>query len=602
MNSRNTWLWLLLAGSIFAFIFFFERHLSNEPAGPPLVLPSLKPAEIQTIHVQPKNHRGIRVFRTNDVWHMTDPVAYPANSAQIEAFLSALQKLTASPYLSAAELKEIPDADQRFGFDAPFCTLLLNQKRHLILIGNKTPPGDRVYLQVVGVEGVFIVDADLLRLIPQTAGLWRETALADWSSLNFDRLVVTNAGKLLELQLNPSNQLWRMLSPNNVRANSTKVSETLTLLQGARVEQFVTDNAGMDLDAFGLQNPELSLALLRGTNSVLRLDFGKSPTNNAALIFARRADQDTVVAVPRTFIEPWTSAHSHAFRDFFDPHLVALSEIPDAVEIQAEDQFTLQRRTNVWNVVPPGWLADSNLVVQLFANLTNLQVTAAQIEKDIVPTADLPKYGLAQPFRQYTLRKTSVVEGIQTNIVLAQLEFGTNQDKVFARVSGESFVYSVDPGMLRLLPQASWQMRDRHIWDFAMSNVLRITIQQGARQRELVRTNSGKWLHGKGSQGILDDLVSAQIEETVFRLSDLSAAYWAGRGTEHLESFGITADAHKVSIELNSGGTHSVTFGGTAPSQFPYAMTALDGQPWIFEFPWTTYQFVQLYLTIPDVP
>lgn len=602
MSSRSTWIWLAVAVSLFTFIFFFERHLKTEPSGPPAVLPGFDPEAIDTIQVQVKGERAVRVIRTNSTWRMQEPVDYPANGAPINAFLAVLKTLTANPYLGSQELKGIPDADHRFGFDSPQCSLMLNHKQHLVLVGKKTPPGDRVYLQVVGVDGVFVVSADLLRLIPQTPGLWRETALADWSQLSFDRVAVTNAGKLLELQLNPTNSLWRMLSPNNVRANTTKVNETLALLQGARAQEFVTDDPAADLELYGLQTPELSLALLQGTNTALRLDFGRSPTNNAALIYARRADRSTVVAVPKSFIEPWTSAHSQAFRDFFDPHLVALSREPQQVEIRGEDQFTLERSGDTWRVQPAGWLADSNLIVQLLSNTTNLQVTAAQIEKDIVPAADLPRYGLAQPFRQYTYRAPAVVQGIETNLVLAQLDFGTNQDKVFARVAGQAFVYSVDPAMLQLLPMASWQMRDRRIWQFAPSDVATITIHQGGRQRLWLRRSEGRWAIGEGSQGIVDEVVSAQLDETVFRLGDLSAAYWAGRGANQLGEFGISESSHRVTVELKSGRKHTVTFGNLAPSQFPYAATEIDGETWVFEFPWTTYQFVQLYLTIPNAP
>ena len=58
------------------------------------------------------------------------------------------------PYLSPEDLKAISEPDVRFGFDAPPFSLLLNHKQHLVLIGRRTPPGDQVYLQLVGVDGV----------------------------------------------------------------------------------------------------------------------------------------------------------------------------------------------------------------------------------------------------------------------------------------------------------------------------------------------------------------------------------------------------------------------------------------------------------------
>jgi hypothetical protein len=56
-------------------------------------------------------------------------------------------------------------------------------------------------------------------------------------------------------------------------------------------------------------------------------------------------------------------------------------------------------------------------------------------------------------------------------------------------------------------------------------------------------------------------------------------------------------------VELKSGEKHSVQFGKDAPSKFPYAAVRLNGETWVMEFPWTIFQFVQLYLSIPaNVP
>src|SRR5690606_18907747 len=118
------------------------------------------------------------------------------------------------------------------------------------------------------------------------------------------------------------------------------------------------------------------------------------------------------------------------------------------------------------------------------------------------------------------------------------LEFGTNQNKLFARVAGETFVYSMDPSVLDLLPIAGWQMRDRRIWKFSETEVAAITIQHGGRIRDLLRKGDRNWVLAPGSQGIIDEIISAQIEESVHQLGDLSAAYWVQRGDAKLEAFG----------------------------------------------------------------
>ncbi|HLP77595.1 MAG TPA: DUF4340 domain-containing protein, partial [Candidatus Paceibacterota bacterium] len=366
MNPKNTWLWLALAAGLFAFIFFFERNFKKPNLGPPRVFPGLRAEEIRNIQVLPNGQRAIRVERTNGVWELTEPLDYPAHARRIQALLSTMEKLTASHFLNAQELKTIPDFDTQFGFNSPHCSLLLNDKKYLVLVGRRTPPGDQVYLQIVGSEGVYIVDADFVRLLPQTADDWRETALVDWAALKFDRIAVTNAGKLLELQLNPTNDLWRMTSPMDTRADSGKVRDALKRLEGVGVLKFVSDEPKADLESYALLPPDLSLVFWQGTNEALRLDFGRSPTNHAEAVFARRGDQTAIVAVPKAACESWLFSRSHDFRDFLDPHLVVFSGNPDKFEVHARENFTIERDADKhWRVTPAGFPADTNLLAQI---------------------------------------------------------------------------------------------------------------------------------------------------------------------------------------------------------------------------------------------
>jgi hypothetical protein len=596
MNPRYTWLWVVSALLLFAFIFFFERHLHQPPAGPPKVLPTLQVAAVTSIRVSPKGQMEIRAERTNGLWQLTRPIRYPAQASLVKGLLDRLEQLTPATFVTAEELRGMRRVDEKFGFAPPQTTLVLQQgdQEYFVHVGFKTGPGDQIFLQVVGISAVYVVDADLLQFIPEKADDWRNIQLADLRRLGFDRLAVTNAGKVFELHRNPTNQLWRMILPGwEPRADSNRVEEALKRLQNLRVEQFVSDDPKADLDSFGLQTPELSLALIQETNTVLVLEFGKSPTNDASRCYARRGDQSTVVTVAGEFLEPWRTPS-----DFRDRHLASLTAPPDEIEIRARDHFTLQRQTdNTWRVLPPGYTADPVLVNDLVTNLGALQV--AEFFKDVVTTPDLPAKGLAPPNRQYIL-KTTTTNALSgpTNVVMLQLDFGTNQeDKVFVRRTDESSLYTVRLADVERLPAASWEMRLRQIWQFTENDVAQITIHQGGKTRQIIRRGPNRWSLAPGSQGIINDLA---LDEVTHRLGDLAAVVWVERGDENRAGCGFAPDNLQLVIELKDGRSLSVEFGGTAPSGFPYALTALDGQPWIFEFPWALYQFVQLYLTIPS--
>ncbi len=274
MNPKHTWRWLIMAVGLFAFIFFFERHLHQSPGGPALVLPAMKASAVTSLVVRPAGQPEIRVERTNDVWQLSRPIGYPAQAASVEGLLAALARLTPVKSIPAAELRRHPKADEEFGFDNPQASIVLQQDdyRGQVLVGKRTLPGDEVFVQVVGVPGLCVVDAQWLSLVPRSANDWRDTALMDLPNLAIDRLIVTNSGaKSLEFQREATNKLWRMTPvgfAQPARANNTRITEALRQLQTLRVLQFVTDDAAADLDAFGLKPPLLELALARGSNVV----------------------------------------------------------------------------------------------------------------------------------------------------------------------------------------------------------------------------------------------------------------------------------------------------------------------------------------------
>ena len=102
-------------------------------------------------------------------WVLTKPVSYPAQSAAIEALLAALKQLVAG------------HAHQRrrnctnTAWPTPIsvltirnfqCAITAGGQRWQLQVGNRTAPGDQVFLRVIGVDGVFVADAGLAQADP----------------------------------------------------------------------------------------------------------------------------------------------------------------------------------------------------------------------------------------------------------------------------------------------------------------------------------------------------------------------------------------------------------------------------------------------------
>ena len=532
MNSKTTGIWFTIAAALFALIFIFEHFLRPAAAESSCILPELRPPAVTSVQVIPSGALEIRADRTNGAWLLTKPIAYPAQPAAIEALLDALQKLTPATRISAAELRNHRNADVEFGFETPRISLVIETggQRRQLLVGNKTPPGDQVFLRVVGVDGAFVADADWLKFIPRSANDWRDTALVDANNSGLDWIVLTNGTKAIELRRDATNHLWRMIRPFPARADAERITDALQHLQTARVTQFITDDPKADLAAFGLQPADLDLWLGHGTNFISAIHVGKSPTNDSTQVFAKREGWNAIVTTAKEPLSPWRGS----VNDFRDSHLLELTAPVAEIEVHGQDNFTLQRQgSNDWQIVGEKFPADAENVQLFIKTLAGLRVAESGFVKDVVTAPDLPAYGLATPTRQITLRSAAG----DTNSVMVQLSFGTNQNnEVFVRRADEDFVYAVTTEDFNRLPESAWEFRERRIWNFTEGDVAQITLHQNGKTRQIVRNGPNKWSLAAGSQGIINP---PAIEETAHRLGELTAAGWVGRNVTEPEKFGL---------------------------------------------------------------
>lgn len=585
MRFRSTWFWFTLALGLFAFIFLYERHLRPRPAGPRRVLPSLKAAQVTAVQIRPAGQLEIRAVRTNGGWQLVAPRFCPAQAASIESLLEALEHLTCPPaaYLTTAEIRANPKADEDYGFATPQAYLILEQGDFLHMqFGRKTAPGDQVFFQQVGgLEGAYVVDADVLKFLPRSVNDWRDTTFIDLRSLAFDRLVVTNRAKTIELQREGLAGPWRLIRPLPARVDPERVEELLQKLGALRVQRFVSDDPRTDLEPFGLQAPDLELTLAQGTNVLAGLQFGLSPTNDARQVYARRRNQGGIVTVPAELLAPWRVSYN----DLRDRRLLVLNAPVEAVEVRGEDNFSLQRQTNgQWRVSPADFPADAALAQELVAALSRLRVD--QFRQDVVTPPDLPDYGLATPLRQYLLQgpATNSPAG-PTNGLLADLSFGftTNlTDVIFVKRADESSIYTIKRTDFQELPASSWQFRERRLWHVSTNDIARVTVRNKGKERQMIRNGPFSWAFAPGSQGVLNDLA---VEETVRGLVGVSALAWVARGEQNLLRCGFGAQSPEATLELKSGKKLSIDFGGESPTRIPYAAVKLDGEVWIMEFP-----------------
>jgi hypothetical protein len=595
---RNTALLAALAAGLFAFIVCYERRSGS--SAPPAaastrLLPALKTAEVTAVQVRRTNQFLLKAERTGASWMLKAPLTYPAAPVAVERLLTALERALVATRLAPREMAARGLKTSDVGLDQPEAVIVLEQgqDRQELQLGSRTTAGDQLYAQVVGQPGICVVEAALLDLLPQSVHDWRNLALFDLAGWEFDRVEVVRTNGTLGLQREESPPAWQISRPRQ-RADQLRVQGLLDKLQQARVVRFVSDDPKTDLESYGLQTPQLEIVLGRGTNLVQRVQFGRSPPNDTTNVYARRLSQTNVVLVSVALLQVLNTP-APEFRDrrllAFDPETISL------IEVRSEDPFTIRRQTN------GTWLAGENIVADGFfmwdwlRRLSRLQVT--DFVKDVV--TDFSSYGLAPARRQYVFKTTMTNATGLTNMLVAELHLGTNtpgtntlDNRVYVRRADEDSVYAVRYLDCYRMPAAPWQLHDCRVWNFTTNQVSRITLRQNGRTREVVRTGDAEWTLPPGSQGVINPLA---VEEIAFRLGELRAVSWVARGPENPQAFGFAETNLQIAVDLKLGDkiqTQTLQFGGSSAGEMPYAATQVDGQLWVFEFPYFVFQDLRL--------
>jgi len=592
MSFRTTLLWLAVAAGLLAFIVLYQQHARQAP--PPVAaeaFPTIDPDAVDLIQVRPGNELEIRVLRTNAEWRVVEPLSWPAQPVSIERFLSTLATLAPAAYIKPAEVRALKSPEEEYGFKTPRASIILRQAdtRLHMLVGAMTAPGDQFFLQVVGREGVYIFNADALKIIPANVNEWRDTALVDLNKNPVDYVSVTNAGKNFTLQRDAA-RVWRMIHPIKARADQARIHDALERTHSLRVERFVSDDPAADLESFGLRPAAMNLYLRLSTNTPVELLFGRSPTNEADKVFATRGGWKTVVTVPKPFVEPW----QQPLESFRDPFVLSSSDPVQSLSVAGKEDFLLEWQAGGgWRIAPSNWPGDADLVKEFIARLNGLKV--AQFVKDVVTEPDLPPYGLNNPSAKYVLLYAPAA-GVTNQV---ELQLGIEQDgKIFARRTDEASIYALSTNEVRQLADAPWQLRQRRVWDFSIEDVQRVVVKTEGRQRELIRSGPRKWELGPGSQGMINELA---VDETVRALCNVAVDRWAGLGAARREEFGIQDGGFDLTIALKDARTVTLQFGRMTPSQGAYAGVTLDNLVWIGEFPWIVCRDVVSHLAPPPV-
>lgn len=589
MNVRVTWILFLTALAMGGALYVTGPKPGTPAAAAPGAYSPVVPAEVRAVELL-RSNAVVRVERTTNGWGMVLPVRYGAQGTAVDTFLESLAKLRPRTYIPPTQIAESGSTNglKAFGLGENALTLKLENAAGpatLFRLGGPTPLGGQFYFQRVGADGIYTADDSFLSALPRSADSWRDRSLFDLTGTPFDRIEVRGkSGFVAEKE--PRSGAWRLTRPLTARANGGNLETLLGALARTRVAAFVADSVLVDPGPLGLQPAESELIIGRGTNDLVRLQFGRSPTNAPEFVFARRMANTNLVLLPVEAAELLRLPLSN-FRDrSFFPDLAGADQIEFRM---GSNHAVLDRRGTNWVIAgTPPRPADPGRVAQLLSQLAGIPIV--EFSQDV--PADLKRFGLDRSDKEWVLRAG-------TN-ELVRVSFGATNglDKIFARRADEMPVYSVPLAEANRLPDAGVQLR---LLRFDSTNVAQITVVRKGATNIVSRNAEGKW---QSRSSVLGELYDVALNETLYRIGHLDAARYPLSGGRQLEILKFPEVDHTVILTMTPGSPverFSFQFGGRTPLDNLYAVARCDGdgRGFLFEFPGALYLDVLRDLSVP---
>ena len=507
--------------------------------------------------------------KINGQWRVADP-DYPAHPERITRLAKRLAELTVNQRVTEANWTETGN-EKTFGLDEAkaLVSWASGEKKQSLEVGSIAMFGRQTYVRLPDTRDVILATSDLANWVPRNADDWRDLRLMP-EDLEFDRLRFWGQSRTVELAKG-GDGAWRMELPIDSAADQMVIRQLLQRMQLARIVQVDA--------AAGEGEPDATVRLARGNDTVLELEFHK-PNEEEPAVLVNHSERGTVVIQDDGLLSLLRLPH-----DQFREHAVFRRPLHEVTSVTVDTihKFTVAKKPDgAWQVTEPKQFpADAMLVSVMLTNLRNAQVV--DFIKDNAVAADFEKYGLTNPWLNLEINGASV-GGDRWKETIA---FGTvDTRRAAVRANGDPTIIGLRREQAILLPKEAFKLRERRLWSFATNQVAGVTIQLDNKSTQFMRLPNSTWRSTDNEA--LDQIQSAMLEETVYRMGVLSAIGWVAEGKPAMEATGIKIGANQLTAEVDTADgprQFRLELGNKGPLGRTRVMTGQYGTPTIFSAP-----------------
>lgn len=565
-NTTQIVLFVLFLGGLLAYWYADYRGIPGarerlRKAG--LVLPDLSgtaPGEIHRVEVLDTEGRLALAFerRGSDRWQMTTPIDALADRSRVEALVTNLKDLR-----RARDAGTIQGDPATFGLRPPSLTIrLLGEDRRTplaVLAVGKTV-GENRYVHAEGAEGFEVVPARVLGPLDLPAEQWREKGLFPLATFEIQAVDVRGPGRRLAVERAAGR--WRITAPFRAPAEASKVEGLLADLTALRVSEggrgFVANDV-KDFSPYGLDDPTLTVEVVSkdAPKTPLVAQFGNAVPGEPGLVYARRADQDDVVAVDgKVLLNLGTDPVALRSRKIAE---IDLGRI-DFLRIEAGGaRYELARYGPTWAVLKPQrGPADDQTMRRLLDRLGNLPVVdVADLSQVAGPGFDQPVMVLQAwqdglPTGAEAASKSEAIEPHgEPSLTLRLGRTDQRRRVIYAQVEGDRSVLALPIEAADLIPQGPLAYRSLSILTLSPTSIARLSRTLDGQRIVLTAPRTpGDFAHWRLVEPVDTPADPVAIPKLVTLLSGLRAERLITEEAQDLRPYGLDAPSLTITWSL----------------------------------------------------
>jgi Domain of unknown function (DUF4340) len=401
----------------------------------------------------------------------------------------------------------------------------------------------------IGAAYIFLYDRKQYR-----TDVWiqrEQMVLPDYKPGQINKIEIKKGNTDIVLE-STDNETWRMLEPLQLRADKAEVAEILAQFEFLRKVGTIkeSETANFNLKEYGLETPGVIVNLWLKKGSMVggtTGDITKYTINIGDRLAAGQNttyitvgdDRDVFVVVAR-FLEKIDKEindlrNKWAFE--FDKHAVERVRL----ESGTNEPVVCSKAEQLWWITQPlSDRADTDRIQDILNELKDLEIAKEDFVSD--SKEDIVDYGLDKPVFTISIGTT---DDVQT------LHLGHSLDeKIYAKLDGESSIFLVDDILLRDLDLELNDLRDKQLLRFdsiGTYGIEKIDLKYPDTELVMEKTVQYDWMI-KSPTNILAD--RDVVREFVEKIKDLQIQQYIDDSGTNYEKYGLAEEDSPIEVSV----------------------------------------------------